>query len=151
MSVMDNTLQRQTAATTGTRPVPAIRLSGVTKHFGKVEAVRGIDLTVQSGEIVAFLGPNGAGKTTTIDMVLGLSDPTQGEVEVYGMSPRRAINHGLVSAVMQTGGLLKDFTVEEILRYTASVFAQPANPSRLPWSGPASTASPPSGRQVLRR
>ncbi len=98
------------------------------KSFGDVHAVNGIDLRIQSGEIVAFLGPNGAGKTTTIDMILGLSPPTRGTARVYGMTPGEAIGRGLVSAVMQTGGLLKDFTVEEILRYTASVFSstQPA-------------------------
>jgi ABC-2 type transport system ATP-binding protein len=95
----------------------------VTKRFGAVQAVRGIDLELEQGEIVAFLGPNGAGKTTTIDMVLGLSTPTSGEVEVLGLRPRQAIARGLVSAVMQTGGLLKDLTVRETVRYTASLFA----------------------------
>ena len=57
--------------------MPAISLGGVTKDFGPVHAVRGIDLEIEQGEIVAFLGPNGAGKTTTIDMVLGLSQPDQ--------------------------------------------------------------------------
>jgi ABC-2 type transport system ATP-binding protein len=102
---------------------PAIRLSGVTKDFGRVHAVRGIDLEIEQGEIVAFLGPNGAGKTTTIDMVLGLSRPTAGDVEVLGLQPRQAIARGLVSAVMQTGGLLKDLTVRETVAYTASLFA----------------------------
>src|SRR3954468_21987806 len=101
---------------------PAIRLSGVTKDFGRVHAVRGIDLEIEQGEIVAFLGPNGAGKTTTIDMVLGLSRPTAGDVEVLGLQPRQAIARGLVSAVMQTGGLLKDLTVRETVQYTASLF-----------------------------
>ena len=105
------------------RPVPAISLGGVTKSFGTVQAVRGIDLQVEQGEIVAFLGPNGAGKTTTIDMVLGLSKPTTGTVDVLGYQPRQAIARGLVAAVMQTGGLLKDLTVRETVRYTASLFA----------------------------
>ena len=109
--------------TTGTPPVPAVRLDGVTKDFGPVHAVRGIDLVLQQGEIVAFLGPNGAGKTTTIDMVLGLSRPTSGTAEVLGMTPRHAVTRGLVSAVMQTGGLLKDLTVRETVQYTASLFA----------------------------
>jgi ABC-2 type transport system ATP-binding protein len=95
----------------------------VTKSFGDVEAVRGIDLELQPGEIVAFLGPNGAGKTTTIDIVLGLSRPTTGEVSVLGLEPRQAIARGLVSAVMQTGGLIKDLTVRETVEYTASLFA----------------------------
>ncbi len=101
---------------------PAIRLSGVRKEFGPVVAVDGIDLTVQQGEVVAFLGPNGAGKTSTIDMVLGLSAPSAGSVEVLGLAPRAAIARGLVSAVMQTGGLLKDLTVRETVAYTASLF-----------------------------
>ena len=51
-----------------------------------MHAVRGIDLELEPGEIVAFLGPNGAGKTTTIDMILGLSRPTSGTAEVFGMA-----------------------------------------------------------------
>jgi ABC-2 type transport system ATP-binding protein len=102
----------------------AIELIGLHKHFGSVEAVKGIDMNIASGEIVAFLGPNGAGKTSTIDVVLGLSHPTSGQVSVYGMQPRDAISRGLVSAVMQTGGLLKDLTVHETAQYTASLFSR---------------------------
>ncbi|WP_163543155.1 ABC transporter ATP-binding protein [Occultella kanbiaonis] len=101
----------------------AVSLAGVTKNFGSVPAVRGIDLEIHPGEVVAFLGPNGAGKTTTIDMILGLSRPTAGEVRVLGLTPRHAIARGLVSAVMQTGGLLKDLSVRETVAYTASLFA----------------------------
>ena len=61
---------------------PAVRLRGIRKSFGPVEAVRGIDLAIAPGEVVAFLGPNGAGKTSTIDIILGLSQPSHGEVEV---------------------------------------------------------------------
>jgi ABC-2 type transport system ATP-binding protein len=110
-----------TSSTTSTGT--AVRLSGVTKDFGPVHAVRGIDLEIRPGEMVAFLGPNGAGKTTTIDMILGLSKPTTGDVEVFGTDPRTAIARGLVAAVMQTGGLLKDLSVRETVQYTASLFA----------------------------
>ncbi len=106
----------------GTGQPPAIALRGVRKNFGSVQAVRGIDLDISSGEIVAFLGPNGAGKTSTIDITLGLSQPNAGSVAVYGLHPRQAISRGLVSAVMQTGGLLKDLTVGETVEYTASLF-----------------------------
>jgi len=85
--------------------VDAVRLTGLRKSFGAVDAVNGIDLTIRPGEVVALLGPNGAGKTTTIDMILGLSRPTGGEVSTFGMPPRRAVDRGLVSAVMQSGGL----------------------------------------------
>jgi ABC-2 type transport system ATP-binding protein len=106
----------------GTGQSPAIALRGVRKNFGSVQAVRGIDLDISSGEVVAFLGPNGAGKTSTIDIILGLSQANAGTVAVYGMHPRQAISRGLVSAVLQTGGLLKDFTVAETVEYTASLF-----------------------------
>ncbi|TAJ48513.1 MAG: ABC transporter ATP-binding protein [Herbiconiux sp.] len=101
----------------------AVAATGLAKSFGGVRAVDGIDLHIRQGEIVAFLGPNGAGKTSTIDMLLGLTSPDAGTVQVFGESPRAAISHGLVSAVLQTGGLLKDITVRETLDLTASLFA----------------------------
>ena len=76
-------------AGTGGLPL-AVDLRGVRKSFGTVQAVRGVALAVGAGEVMAFLGPNGAGKTTTIDMILGLSRPDAGAVEVYGMAPRHA-------------------------------------------------------------
>jgi ABC-2 type transport system ATP-binding protein len=107
--------------------VPAVHLDGVVKRFGAVTAVDGIDLSIRPGEVVALLGPNGAGKTSTVDMLLGLSRPTEGTVEVYGRPPHEAVALGLVSAVMQTGGLLKDYTVEETVRLTAVLFGRPAS------------------------
>ena len=102
----------------------AVELKDVRKNFGQVQAVRDVDVSIASGEIVAMLGPNGAGKTSTIDIILGLSRQTSGQALVFGMHPRQAVTRGLVSAVMQTGGLLKDLTVKETVQYTASLFAQ---------------------------
>ncbi|SEE74246.1 ABC transporter ATP-binding protein [Ruania alba] len=109
---------------------PAVHLDQVVKEFrgatGPVRAVDGIDLTIGSGEIVAFLGPNGAGKTTSLDMVLGLTTPTSGTISVHGHAPRRAVAAGRVSAVLQTGGLLRDLTVRETVTMIASTFADHA-------------------------
>src|SRR3954452_2093241 len=102
----------------------AVDLTGVVKRFGAVTAVGGISLRIRPGEVVALLGPNGAGKTSTIDMLLGLSRPSEGTVSVYGRPPHEAVALGLVSAVMQTGGLLKDYTVEETVKLTAVLFGR---------------------------
>lgn len=102
-----------------------VALSGIRRHFGagaqRVRAVDGIDLSIRRGEIVALLGPNGAGKTTTLDMLLGLSAPSEGEVQVLAMTPARAAKSGRISAVLQTGGLLSDLTVGETVRLIASL------------------------------
>ncbi len=108
-------------------PTPALRVSGLRKEYpsrsdtGPVVAVDGIDVEISPGEIVAFLGPNGAGKTTTLDIVLGLIPPTSGVVEVLGVAPRKAVYSGLISAVLQTGGLLRDLRVEETVRAIAAL------------------------------
>jgi beta-exotoxin I transport system ATP-binding protein len=67
----------------------ALRIEGLVKDYGKVHAVRGIDLDVRRGEVFGFLGPNGAGKTTTIRCVLDLLRATAGRIEVLGRDPRR--------------------------------------------------------------
>jgi len=108
--------------------VPTLSIENLVKAFGDVEAVRGVSLSISPGEVVAFLGPNGAGKTTTLDIALGLSKPTSGDVALFGTAPRRAIKAGKVSAVLQTGGLLLDHTVENLVRMVADAFPKP-----LPW------------------
>lgn len=102
---------------------PAVELDGLHKSFGSVTAVDGLSLTVRPGEIVAFLGPNGAGKTTTLDMLLGLTRPDRGTVRVFGAAPRESVAAGRISAVLQSGGLLRDVTVVETVRLVAALHA----------------------------
>ena len=64
-----------------------LRTTGLTKRFGKLEAVKGLDLELRRGEVFGFLGPNGAGKSTTVGMILGLIAPTAGSVELFGLEP----------------------------------------------------------------
>ena len=91
-----------------------IELSAVTKEYGAVHALDGVDLTVERGEIVALLGPNGAGKTTTFELLLDLARPTHGRVEVLGGPPSAA--HGRIGAMLQSAGLPEQVTVRELVR-----------------------------------
>jgi len=103
-----------------------IRLAGLRKTYatptGPVEAVRGIDLDVPAGQTVALLGPNGAGKSTTIDMLLGLLPPDEGSVSIFGAAPSEAIAGGRVGAMLQTGGLLRDLTVRELVSMMGALY-----------------------------
>ncbi len=92
---------------------------------GVVRAVRGIDVEVGRGETVALLGPNGAGKSTTIDMLLGLLDPDEGSVSVLGTDPHTAVAGGRVGAMLQTGGLIRDLSVRELVSMVASLYPHP--------------------------
>jgi ABC-2 type transport system ATP-binding protein len=107
----------------------AVRLQGLAKSWqgpeGPVRAVRGIDVTITHGETVALLGPNGAGKTTTIDMVLGLVSPDSGSASVLGHTPREAVQQGLVGAMLQTGSLIRNLTVRELITMLTSLYPQP--------------------------
>ena len=101
---------------------PAIFAEGLVKTYGQVQALKGINMRVDSGEIVAFLGRNGAGKSTTIDIILGLQEANGGTVEVFGMSAKEAIRRRLVGVVLQTGALPNDYTVAELLKLFARVY-----------------------------
>ncbi|MGN6871758.1 MAG: ABC transporter ATP-binding protein [Solirubrobacteraceae bacterium] len=106
-----------------------IHIAGLKKTYrgagGPVPAVKGIDVSIAPGETVALLGPNGAGKSTTIDMMLGLTEPDAGTVTVFGKPPRDAVDAGLVSGMLQTGALIRDLTVRELVVVMASVYPDP--------------------------
>jgi ABC-2 type transport system ATP-binding protein len=102
-----------------------IVLSALTKTYGAVRAVRGIDLTLERGSTVALLGPNGAGKTTTIDMLIGLTTPDAGSVTLFGHSPSDAVRLGLIGAMTQTGSLIDYLSVRELVTMMAGLFPNP--------------------------
>jgi ABC-2 type transport system ATP-binding protein len=108
----------------------AVRLTGLHKSFGHIQAVRGVDLTIVPGEVVAFLGPNGAGKSTTIDMLLGLTRPDEGTVTLFGTDPVSAVHGGKVGAMLQAGALLPDITVGEIVQTVALLHRRPIPAAR---------------------
>jgi ABC-2 type transport system ATP-binding protein len=90
-----------------------------------VQAAAGVDLTIRSGEVVALLGPNGAGKSTTIELLLGLVKPDAGAVEVYGQDPVEAIAAGRVGAMLQSGGIIEDAKVGELVSLVANLHKDP--------------------------
>jgi ABC-2 type transport system ATP-binding protein len=90
--------------------MPVAELRSVTKRYGPVEALRGIDLAIAPGELVALLGPNGAGKTTAVRILLGLAQPTSGQATVFGRPPA---SH---EAKLRRGALLQVAKVPETLR-----------------------------------
>jgi ABC-2 type transport system ATP-binding protein len=103
----------------------AIEVTELRKSYGTLEAVRGIDIAIEAGETVALLGPNGAGKSTTIDMILGLAEPDTGTVSVLGGPPAAAIDAGLIGAMLQTGALIRDLSVGELIAMVASLYPDP--------------------------
>ena len=102
-----------------------IQLTGLTKSYGAVHAVRGVDLHIAPGETVALLGPNGAGKSTTIDMLLGLTRPDQGSVSLFGLAPQDAVKAGAIGAMLQTGQLIRELTIRELVAMVASLYPHP--------------------------
>jgi ABC-2 type transport system ATP-binding protein len=103
----------------------AVSLTGVTKKYGAVQAVAGVDLSIRTGEVVALLGPNGAGKSTTIEMLLGLVRPDQGSVRVYDGTPVDAIAKGQVGVMLQSGGIIEDAKVGELVNLVAGLHKDP--------------------------
>ena len=104
-----------------------IRVRGLRKRYGDVEAVRGIDLTVRTGEIFAFLGPNGAGKTTTVEMLEGYRRRDVGEVDVLGTDPAKASWdwRARIGVVLQESQPEAELTAEECLSLYAGYYPRP--------------------------
>jgi ABC-2 type transport system ATP-binding protein len=102
-----------------------IVLSRLSKSYGEVRAVRSVDLMIAPGETVALLGPNGAGKSTTIDMVLGLTRPDSGRIDLFGMPPAEAVAAGIVGGMLQTGSLPAYLRVRELITVVASLYPRP--------------------------
>ncbi len=111
-------------------PTPAIFIESLTKSYGPVQALRGVDLEVQTGEIFGFLGPNGAGKTTTIRCMLDLIRPDGGTLRVLGLDPQRRS----VEVRRRTGylpgelSLYEHMTVRRFLRFLLELRGNP-----VPW------------------
>ena len=104
----------------------SVELKGLAKTFrsprGPVHAVRSVDVTIERGQTVALLGPNGAGKSTTIDMLLGLLPPDAGSASVFGRTPRDAVAAGAIGAMLQTGAVIRDVTVRELIAMMAALY-----------------------------
>ncbi|WP_299300702.1 ABC transporter ATP-binding protein [uncultured Brachybacterium sp.] len=110
---------------TTTTTTAAISLRGLSKHYGAVRALDGLDLEIRPGEIVALLGPNGAGKSTAMEMMVGLATPDTGAVSVLGTDPVTATRTGLIGTMLQAGALLPDQSVRSMLRMLHSLQAHP--------------------------
>jgi ABC-2 type transport system ATP-binding protein len=102
-----------------------IAVRGLRKQFPNVLAVDGIDLSVASGEVFGLLGPNGAGKSTSLDMLLALRKPTAGKITMFGQDPYHAVKSGRVGAMLQSGGLMPEVTVRELVTLVAGFHPRP--------------------------
>ncbi len=101
--------------------MPAIEVSGLRKAYGNLEAVRGVDFTIEEGEVFGLLGPNGAGKTTTVEILEGYRERDAGEVRVLGHDPKRPGPEfrERIGVVLQQSQMWANLTVRE----THAIFA----------------------------
>ena len=111
----------------------AIEVRGLCKAYGNQEAVTGIDLDVDEGEILAFLGPNGAGKTTTIEILEGYRSRDAGEVSVLGVDPADAPLswREQIGIVLQESEPVPELTALESVRMHGSYYSDPRDPAEV--------------------
>ncbi|WP_369258416.1 ATP-binding cassette domain-containing protein [Streptomyces sp. R35] len=109
--------------TTGTPP--AVSFTGAVKTFGAVRAVDGMGLEIAAGETVALLGRNGAGKSTAISLLLGLNEPDEGSVALFGGRPEEAVRAGRVGAMLQETRPVPRVTVRELVSFVAGRYPAP--------------------------
>ncbi|KAA0023569.1 ABC transporter ATP-binding protein [Antrihabitans cavernicola] len=112
---------------------PAVRLDGVTKAFGSITAVDGLELVLERAKVLALLGPNGAGKTTTVEMCEGFVRPDTGSVQVLGLDPiaDSAEVRSRIGVMLQGGGAYPGSRAGEMLQLVASYSANPLDPDWL--------------------
>jgi ABC-2 type transport system ATP-binding protein len=104
---------------------PVVSFENVSKRYGNLKAVDGLTLSLRPGETVALLGPNGAGKSTSLDMLLALRKPTSGRISMFGSDPYHAVKSGRVGAMLQSGGLMPEVTVRELVTLVTSLHPRP--------------------------
>jgi ABC-2 type transport system ATP-binding protein len=107
--------------------VSAVSVRGLRKSYGAQEALRGIDFTIEAGEVFGLLGPNGAGKTTTVEILEGYRRPDAGTVEVLGGDPQRSGTawRQRIGVMLQSSSLYPALTVRESLDVFAGYYAKP--------------------------
>jgi ABC-2 type transport system ATP-binding protein len=113
------------ASTGGHGGTPVVSFVNVSKHYGSLKAVEGLNLDLWPGETVALLGPNGAGKSTSLDMLLALRKPTSGQIKMFGSDPYHAVKSGRVGAMLQSGGLMPEVTVRELVTLVTGLQPRP--------------------------
>src|SRR5271156_6726946 len=110
-----------TSAMSNSGKGPVVSFENVSKQYGGLKAVDGLTLALRPGETVALLGPNGAGKSTSLDMLLALRKPTGGKIQMFGSDPYHAVKSGRVGAMLQSGGLMPEVTVRELVTLVTSL------------------------------
>jgi len=105
-----------------------VQLQNVSKRFGEIQALDGVSLSIDTGEVVAMLGPNGAGKTTAISIMLGTRRPTSGTARLFGLDPRDLRARSRIGVMLQESGVPGMLRVAEIVGLFASYYPQPLRP-----------------------